>query len=106
MEEISKICTRATAPDVDDWINLKRILQLINRTINDKIIIGKDKLNDIVTCIDTAHAIHTNMLHNTGGCIYFGKGVVKAISTKQKPHKRGTRESELVGISKYLPIPI
>ena len=53
----------------------------------------------MVTPIDAAHAIHKNIQGHTGGCIYFVKVVVNAISTKHKSNTNSTCKYELVGIS-------
>ena len=61
LKAIRNIYTRVTAPDVDDWGNLKILLQFINRNITDERFIGKDSLQNMVTWIDAPHAIHTYM---------------------------------------------
>ena len=106
LKAIRQICTRETAPYVDDGTNLKRLLQFINYTITDERFTGGYLLHERVTWIDSAYDIHTNMRGHKGGCIYFGKEVMHIISTKKKPNTRSTCEYELVGISEYSPLPI
>ena len=56
--------------------------------------------------IDALHAIHENMRGHTGGAMSNGVGTIHCKSSKQKLNTRSTTESELVGVSEYLPYPI
>mmetsp|Transcript_26947 Transcript_26947/g.39877 ORF Transcript_26947/g.39877 Transcript_26947/m.39877 type:complete len:422 (-) Transcript_26947:45-1310(-) len=100
---IAFLSTRVSCSTVDDWGKLKRLLQFIKRTINDKRIIGGDGLQDLLTWVDAAYAVHVNMHSHTGGCMSFGLGTLHARSSKQKLNTKSSTEAELVGVSDYLP---
>jgi len=58
------------------------------------------------TWIDASHAVHEDMKGVTGGCMSMGWGVLHAKSSKQKINTKSTCESELVGVSEYIPFKI
>ena len=100
---VAFLTTRVSEPTIDDWKKLKRVLTYLSNTINDIRRIGCDSLSHIFTWIDAAFAVHPNMRSQTGGTMSFGWGVIHAKSTKQKLNTKSSTESELVGISEYLP---
>ena len=53
--------------------------------------------------VDASHAVHEDMKGHTGGTTSFGAGVINTKSTKQKLNTLSSTESELVGVSEYLP---
>ena len=75
-------------------------------TINDLLIIGADILRDLHVWVDASHAVHANMIGNTGGTMSMGTGTLHNESSKQKLNTRSTTESEVVGVSEYLPYDI
>ena len=103
---VAFLSTRVSCSTVDDWNKLKRLLQFVKGTINDKRIIGANGLNDLLTWVDAAYAVHPNMRSHTGGCMSFGLGTLHARSTKQKLNTKSSTEAEIVGISDYLPFNI
>lgn len=46
------------------------------------------------------------MRGHTGGVMSLGRGILHGKSSKQKKNNRSTTESELVGVSEYLPYDI
>ena len=60
-------------------------------------------LKDIFTWIDAAHAVHSNMRSDTGGAISMGYGVLHGKSSKQKINTKSSTESEVVGMTEYIP---
>ena len=78
-------------------------MKFLNGTLSDKRIIGADNLSSIYTWVDASYAVHPNMRSHTGGCMSFGTGTIHARSTKQKLNTKSSTESELVGVSDYLP---
>ena len=103
---ISFLSTRVAEPDMDDWDKLRRVIRFINCTIDDERIIGADNLHTLLMWVDAAHAVHGDMRGHRGGVMSMGLGVVHARSAKQKLNTKSTTESELVGLSKYLPYDI
>ena len=100
---ISFLTTRVANPNFKDWEKLKRCLQFLHNTVNDKRIIGTDSLGMIYTWIDAAYAVHPNMRSHTGGCMSFGLGTVHCRSSKQKLNTKSSTEAEVVGLSEYAP---
>ena len=100
---IAYLCTRVNKSTNDDWNKLKRVLQFAKQTVNDKRIIGAETLDSLYTWVDAAYAIHPDMRSQTGGLMSFGHGAVHCKSAKQKLNTKSSTESELVGISDYLP---
>jgi len=103
---VAFLSTRVSCSTVDDWLKLKRLLQFIKGTINDKRVIGANGLNDLLTWLDAAYAVHPNMRSHTGGYMSFGLGTLHARSTKQKLNTKSSTEAEIVGMSDYLPFNI
>jgi len=96
---VSFLCTRVKGPDC----KLKRLLCWTKQTVEDVRIIGADNLLDMLTFIDSAHAVHPDMRRHTGGATTFGTGIIDQKSSKQKMNTRSSTESEVVGNSEYLP---
>jgi hypothetical protein len=95
--------TRVSKSDEDDWKKLERVLIWIMNTIDEKRVIGATSLRDLFTWIDAAYAVHANMRGQTGGAISMGYGILHGKSSKQKINVKSSTESELVGVSEYLP---
>ena len=79
------------------------MFKFFKRTFNDLRIIGADSLRDLHVWVDASHAVHINMRGHTRGTISMGKGTIHNKSSKQKLNTRSTTESEVVGVSEYLP---
>ena len=100
---IAYLCTRVSKSTNDDWNKLKRVLQFAKQTVNDKRTIGAKSLTDLYTWIDAAHATHPDMRSHTGGMMSLGHGAIHCRSSKQRLNTKSSTESELVGMSDYLP---
>ena len=100
---VSFLCTRVRNPSLDDWKKLKRVLGWLESTINDTRFIGANDLEQLYTWIDASYAVHMDMKGHTGGAISMGYGVVHARAGKQKINTKSSTESELVGVSEYIP---
>ena len=103
---VSYLMTRVSKSNTRDWEKLKRCLNFLKGTFNDTRTIGADSLRDLHVWIDDSHAIHENMRGHTGGAMSMGIGTIHCKSSKQKINTRSTTESELVGVSEYLPYPL
>jgi hypothetical protein len=64
---------------------------------------GADKLLHLETWIDASYATHEHMRGHTGGAMSFGWGVVHEKASKQKLNTKSSTESEVVGVSEYVP---
>ena len=98
---ISFLCTRNHEPKSDDWRKLKRVLQYIYGTIDDKrhfsassLMIGK-----MNSWVDVSYATHDDMRSHTGACISIGNGTIQSTSGKQKLNVKISTEGEVVGAS-------
>ena len=67
---------------------------------------GADNLRELHVWVDASHAVHENMRGHTGGTMSMGTGTLHNESSKQKLNTRSTTESEVVGVSEYLPYDI
>lgn len=65
--------------------------------------IGLDSLVNMLTMLDSSHAVHKDMQGHTGGVITFGTGVVDTKANKHKMNTRSSTETEHVGTNEYLP---
>ena len=100
---ISYLTTRVNKSDVDDWKKLKRVIQYLRQTIDDVRIIGCNDLKSLYTWVDAAYGVWLNMRSQTGGCMSMGLGMVHCKSSKQKLNTKSSTESEIVGLSDYVP---
>ena len=103
---ISFLCTRVLSPDISDRKKLKRLLQFIHATLDDKLILSMDGLTVMTTWVDTSYAVHNDMKGHTGGCIILGGGMIYCRSSKKKVNTKIYTESEVFGASNYLPFTI
>ena len=97
------LTTRVSNSTHEDWDKLKRAITFLKQTKNDKRVIGCDDLQSLYTWIDAAYAVHPNMRSQTGGTMSMGWGTIHCKSSKQKLNTKSSTESELVGLSEYLP---
>ena len=74
----------------------------MNKTINDKRIIGANDIQGMQTYVDSSHAVHMDMRGHRGGVSNFGIGVFTAKPSKQNMNLRISNESGLIGNSEYL----
>ena len=100
------ICTRVQCPTEEDWGKLRRVLNDLKVTKDDKRIMGSDDLLKIETWVDALYAVHEGMRGLTGVCIYCGAGNIHGKASKQKLNTKSTTESEVAAVSKYVPYKI
>jgi hypothetical protein len=103
---IAFLCTRVACSTEKDWIKLKRVLEYLNGTLDEFLVLGADDICMMKTWVDASYAVHPDMKSHTGGVVSFGKGAVMSKSSKQKLNTKSSTEAELVGASDYLPYPI
>jgi hypothetical protein len=100
---ISFLCTRVSQPTEQDWIKLMRVLEFLNGTVEDCLTLGADSLEELLSFVDVSFAVHPDMKSHTGGGASFGRGIIMSQSKKQKINTASSTESEVVGVSDYLP---
>ena len=100
---ISFLMRRVSKSDVDDWWKLKRVLAYLKNSIDDVRVVGATSLTEILSWIDASFAVHSDMKSHTGGCTSMGIGLVHQKSSTQKSNSKSSCESEIIGVSEYLP---
>ncbi len=103
---IAFLCTRVSKSTEQDWSKLKRVLEFLKGTLDDRITLGADDITVMQTWVDASYAVHNDMKSHTGGIVSFGRGSIMSKSSKQKLNTKSSTEAELVGASDYLPYPI
>lgn len=99
---VSFLTTRVSKPTEDDWSKLRRVLQYLRGTIDDKLVLGGNSIGHMRTWVDASYAIHNDRKSHTGGAISFGRGVLMTKSKKQKLNTKSSTEAEVVAISDYM----
>ncbi len=85
-------------PNESDWRKLIRLLEYVNGTRDDVLILGADDDSCIIKWyVDARFAVHPDFKSQTGACMTLGTGVPGSISRKQKLNTRSSTEAELVG---------
>ena len=97
------MCTRVTKSTEQDWIKMRRLMLYLKNTINERRYIAIKDKGAMFTWVDAAYAVYEDMRSQTGGAISFGLGVVHCKSSRQKLNTKSSTESEVVGVSDYLP---
>ena len=103
---IGFLCTRVKAPTVSDWEKLRRLLGYVKNTLDLPRIMSLEGFDRMDVYIDAAHASHVDMRGQTGGTVVMGTGVVHSRSSKQSINTKSSTETELVGVSDYIPYAI
>ena len=100
---VAYLCTRVLCTTNGDMKKLHRLICSIKSTLNDTRVIGADSLKVLHTWIDASYAVHQDMKGQTGGEILLGTGLIHGQSSKQKINAKSSTESDLIGVSEYLP---
>jgi hypothetical protein len=65
--------------------------------------LGADDITNMKTWVDVSYGIHDDCKSHTGGLMSWGWGVLLSKCQKQKLNTKSSTESEIVGVSDYLP---
>jgi len=103
---IGFLCTRVRNPSVQDWLKLRRVLQYVHGTLNLKRVVSIDNFGRIDVFVDASHGAHADYRGQTGGCMKMGNGILHGRSSKQSLNSKSSTETELIGVSDYMPYPI
>ena len=82
---------------------LKRVLEFLNGTVYDVLTLGAESLEELLNFVDVSFANHHDMRSHTRGGASFGRKMFMCMSRKQRMNTGSTTESEVVGVSDYLP---
>ena len=66
-------------------------------------ILGANSMMNLLTWVDTSYTVHDDMKSHIGDCMSFGVGILMPKPAKQKLNTKSTTESEIVGVSDYIP---
>jgi len=94
---VSFLMKRVIEPIRDCLYMFTRLMSWIQRSVEDRRIIGADDLIYMLTMTDSVHAVHEDMKGHTGGAITSKNPVLK------KMNGRSSTETEQIGTSEYLP---
>ena len=96
---MSFLCTRVTAPDVDDWKKLGHCLQYLNETkgTNSHVVLHRSIHNLLVgRCLIWGPR---GLSQSYGAVMMMNHRAMFALSSKQKLNTRSSTEAELVGVN-------
>jgi hypothetical protein len=96
---ISFLCTRVTAPTVEDMLMLKHLLGYLHGTRNQVLVINKPQGDQLVMYVDAAYALHEKAESHSGVVIAIGGAVVFVSSKKQKCVAKSPTGAELIALS-------
>ena len=96
---VSYLCTRVTAPDVDDWMKLGRCLRYLKETRELNLTLSSTDLSTIFWWVDASFGVHNDCRSHTGAVMMMNQGALFALSSKQKLNTRSSTEAELVGVN-------
>mmetsp|Transcript_13911 Transcript_13911/g.26194 ORF Transcript_13911/g.26194 Transcript_13911/m.26194 type:complete len:735 (+) Transcript_13911:3-2207(+) len=99
---VAFLTTRVSKPDEDDWKKLKRVLQYLKGTINDKLVLGGKDIGKMKSFVDASFAVHHDMKSHTGGGISWGIGILLSMCQKQKLNSKSSTEAEVIGVSDFI----
>ena len=93
---ISYLLTRASRPNEVDWYKLKKILNFLKKTKEEKLTLEADNTQTINWYIDAAFVVHDDMKNHNGACMTLGKCMICIFSNKQKVNPGSSTEAELI----------
>ena len=100
---VSFLCTRVARSNQQDWDKLRRLLTYLKNTLGLPRVIGAHRLDVLFTWVGASFATHMDIRGHTGGVISFGTGAVSHKYGKSKINTKSSTETELVGVSEYIP---
>ena len=100
---VSCLTKRVQSPNRDDLNKLVRCLQYLKATLHMKLTLKVDSMNIMNWFIYSSHQIHEDCKGHTGAALTLGKGAVLSKAGGQKGNTKSTAETELQGVSDYLP---
>jgi hypothetical protein len=95
---IAFLTTRVREPNEQDWFKLLKMMNYLNNTQEDVLLLGINDTFDVTWHLDAAFAVHNDKKSHTGATMSLGEGAIISVSTKQKVNTRSSTEAELVSI--------
>jgi Reverse transcriptase (RNA-dependent DNA polymerase) len=100
---VSYLCRRTSAPDIDDYKKLTRVIRYLQSTLDLKLRLSADGSGIIQWWVDAAYGVHFDMKGQTGGTMSMGKGSVYSFAAAQKLVARSSTEAEVIGVDDVMP---
>jgi hypothetical protein len=100
---VAFLCTRAKAPDVDNYKKLGWTMMYLKGTLNMPLTLEADECNVVKWWVDASFAVHPDMRSHTGGVMMLGKGAIYGTITCQELNTKSSTEAELVGVNDIMP---
>lgn len=76
------LCSRVAKSMEQDWAKLKRVLQYLHGTLDQKIIIGTKDIRVMNLYVVASYALYVDIKSHTGGCIIFDRVAIMSKSIK------------------------
>jgi hypothetical protein len=99
---VSFLCTRVTKATEEDEQKLNRLIQYVNATIDQPLILGASDQVLVLAYVDASYGVHEDGKSHTGAVITLGAGAIYARSSKQQIVTKSSTEAELVAITDTL----
>jgi hypothetical protein len=96
---ISFLCTRVTAPTVEDMFKLNHLLGYLHATRDQVLVVNKARNDQLTMYVDAAYALHEKGESHSGVVIAIGGTVVFVSSKKQKCVAKSPTDAELIALS-------
>jgi hypothetical protein len=100
---IAFLTTRVKGPNIDDWCELRHLIDYLQATCELPMIIGANGTGVLGWYVDAPYAVHPDMRGHNGGAMTMGRGFPLDKSTKQKLNPRSSTESEIVAVDDLIP---
>jgi hypothetical protein len=95
----SFLCTRVTAPTVEDMSKLNHLLGYLHATRDQVLVINRPRDDQLVMYVDATYALHEKEESHSGVVIAIGGTVVFVSSKKQKCIAKSPTNAELIALS-------
>jgi hypothetical protein len=101
---VNFLATRVKSPTTSDFIKLNRVLQYLNGTANQEMILSMNTMNDVTlhAYIDASYAVHSDLKSHSGVMFSIGTGPIYVSSTKQSCVSKSSTEAELIAFTDYI----
>jgi hypothetical protein len=100
---IAFLSRRTSAPDIDDYRKLTRVMRYLQAHLGIKLTLSADGSGVVQWWVDAAYGVHHDMKSHTGGTLSMGKGSVYSYSSAQKLVSRSSTEAEVIGVDDLMP---
>jgi hypothetical protein len=93
---IAYFSTKVRSPSANNWDKITILLRFSRNTKEDILRLSMEDSFIVKWYLDASFAVHEGMKIHTGAVMLLVKGVVQAITTKQRTNTRSSKEAELI----------